>query len=225
MARAIPLLAILALLVGALPARAESMVTEQTTLVARAVNAVEELRSQPNLQKAITSRLIHARAVLIVPNMYKGGFLVGGAYGVGILLTRDARGGWSGPAFYSVTSASFGLQAGLEDSSDILVVMTESGLSAIMHNRLKLGVGAGVAVATIGAHAGAATTTNGGADIYAFATSFGAYGGASLEGSVIEPKPAWNAAYYGGHPSPRQILIARTVNNPQANALRDALAE
>ena len=218
------LLMLIAAVAAGGPARAQEAVTDQTRLVARAVDAVERLRSDPHLQRMITDKLAHARAVLVVPDLVKGGFLFGAEYGTGILLARNARGRWSGPAFYSVASGSFGLQIGLEDAETLYVIMSDGGLSAIMNNRMKLGADAGIAVATIGAGASASTTTNVGADIYAFNDALGVYGGVSLEGSAILPRDSWNAAYYGGNPIPADIVLSDRVDSRQADRLRDVLA-
>ena len=50
--------------------------------------------------------LRRAKAVLIVPSLFKGGFFVGGEGGSGVLLTREPDGAWSYPAFYTLASAS-----------------------------------------------------------------------------------------------------------------------
>jgi len=176
------------------------------------------------MQVDITNLLGRARAVLIVPDLVKGGFIFGAEYGTGVLLAKSADGHWSGPAFYSVASGNFGLQIGLQDASSLYIIMSDGGLSAIMNNRLKLGADAGIAVAVVGAGASASTTTNAGADVYAFNTAIGLYGGVSLEGSAILPRESWNAAYYGGNPSPTDIVVARRVDNPQTDHLRDLLA-
>ena len=223
LARLLSLAAALLLLVSGGPARAQT-VTDQTLLVSKAVTTVERLRSDPNLQQMVGEKLAHARAVLIVPNLVKGGLLVGAEYGTGVLLARDPRGRWSGPAFYSVASGSLGLQIGLQDAEAMYVVMSEGGLAAIMNNRMKLGADAGVALVVVGAGASASTTTNVGADIYAFNDAVGLYGGVSLEGSAILPRDSWNASYYGGAPTPEDILLRMQVDNPQADRLRDLLA-
>ncbi len=216
-------LMLIAVLFGGVPARAQA-VTDQTMMVDKAVNTVERLRGDPHLQRMVTDTLARARAVLIVPDLVKGGFVFGAEYGTGILLARDRQGRWSGPAFYSVASGSFGLQIGLEDSATVFVIMSDGGLSAIMDNRMKLGADAGIAVVTVGAGASASTTTNAGADIYAFSAAVGVYGGVSLEGSAILPRHSWNAAYYGGNPSPGDIVLAHRVDTRQADRLRNVLA-
>lgn len=214
-------LVVLWLAVGT-PAGAE-VVSDQTMMVTKAVSTVERLRRDANVAPKIDSLLARAHAVLIVPDLVKGGFILGAEYGTGVLLTKDRQGVWSGPAFYSIASGSLGLQIGVQDSESLFIIMSEGGLRAVMSNRFKAGADASVAVAHIGAGAEAATTTNAGADIYAYSKAVGAYGGASLEGSGILPRHSWNAAYYGGNPTPEDIVIARRLNSPQADRLRDIL--
>lgn len=214
----------LAALLAAPVVQAQQVVTDQTMMIGKAQSTVERLRRDPDMERHIGSLLPRARAVLIVPDLVKGGFILGAEYGTGVLMTRDEAGRWSGPAFYSVASGSVGLQIGLQDAETLYIIMTDGGLRAVMENRFKAGASAGVAVAHLGAGASASTTLNVGADIYAFNKAVGAYGGASLEGSGILPRHSWNAAYYGGNPSPEDILIARRLDAPQAERLRDLLA-
>ena len=222
-ARLAALLMLMAVLAAGGPALAQA-VPDQTLIVAKAVNTVERLRSDSHLQRLISDKLPHARAVLIVPDLVKGGFIFGAEYGTGILLARNAQGRWSGPAFYSIASGSFGLQIGLQDAETLFIIMSDGGLSAIMNDRMKLGADAGIAVVMIGAGASASTTTNTGADIYAFNNAIGVYGGVSLEGSAILPRHSWNAAYYGGNPTPEDIVLRDRVDSRQADRLRDVLA-
>lgn len=168
----------------------------------------------------------HAKAVLIIPTLVKGGLLLGGEGGSGVLLARDGT-GWSYPAFYHMASASIGLQIGAEVSEVILFIMNDDALDALMSDGLKLGAQAGVAVATLGSLAEAAITTAGGTDIVAWSSSTGAYAGLALNGSLIRPRDSYNTEYYaqhaGGPITPAAILRDRTAVNPDADKLREAL--
>ncbi|MGE5503740.1 MAG: lipid-binding SYLF domain-containing protein [Actinomycetota bacterium] len=216
---------IIAVMLGLLlaaPAWAQGF--DQARTVARAADTVERLRTDENFGSRMASAISRAKALLIVPDLVKGGFIFGAEWGTGVLLVKGADGRWSGPAFYSIASGSVGLQIGVQDAAAVYVINSAGGLAAIMNNRMKLGADAGVAVAHVGAGAEASTTTNVGADIYAFSKAVGLYGGASLEGAGILPRHSWNAAYYGGNPTPEQILIDRQLDSPQADRLRDVLA-
>jgi lipid-binding SYLF domain-containing protein len=136
-----------------------------------------------------------AKAVMIVPGLVKGGFFVGGEGGDGVLMKRNTA-GWSDPAFFSIGSASFGLQIGLQKSEVMLFIMSDKALEALLKNEVKLGAQAGVSVVTLGGAAQAAVTSNGGADIIAWSSSTGAYGGLTLEGSVIKARDTYNQSYY-----------------------------
>jgi lipid-binding SYLF domain-containing protein len=160
-----------------------------------------------------------ARALFIVPQMIRGGFIVGGSGGSGVVLARDKQtGAWSYPAFYTMGSVSIGLQIGADASEIILMVMTEKGLNALLSTEFKLGADVAVAAGPVGASAKAQT-----ADVLAFGRSKGAFGGLSIEGAVIAPRDKWNSAYYGKPVGPVDILIRRTVTNPKADALRKAM--
>jgi lipid-binding SYLF domain-containing protein len=197
--------------------------TPQQELVEKATLTAEKMVGDPTLP-SLRATLKQARAVLVVPSLIKGGFILGAEGGSGVLLARDARGQWSGPAFYTLGTGSIGLQAGVQDSEVILVIVTEKGLNAILDKSFKLGADASVAAGPIGGAGVAAATTAGlGADIYAFARTRGAFAGISLEGTAVVRREAWNKAYYGKAVDPRAILIQRQLSSPGADRLRRAL--
>src|SRR6185437_11154251 len=82
--------------------------SDQANLVDRARITIDDLKTDKEFGNA-RDLLRRAKAVLIVPSLVKGGFFVGGEGGQGVLLARNAA-GWSNPAFYTLASASFGLQ-------------------------------------------------------------------------------------------------------------------
>jgi lipid-binding SYLF domain-containing protein len=209
---------LLALLLIA-PAKAD----EPQDLVDRARLSVESVLREPNLSAA-RSRLRNARGVLVVPQLIKAGLFIGGEGGFGVLLSRDAQGRWSSPAFVSMAGASFGLQIGVEAKEVLFIVMTDKGMNSLLSPQAKLGADASVSVGPVGMGVEAATTGSPATDIIAFSKSQGLFGGAALEGSVIQPKADFNQAYYGQPVTPKQILVDRTFNHPGADGLRNALA-
>ena len=167
------------------------------------------------------NNVVKARGIFIVPQMLRGGFIVGGSGGQGVLLAQDpASGKWSSPAFYSMGSLSFGLQIGADASEIILLVMTDRGLNAMLSTDLKLGADVAVAAGPVGASAKAQT-----ADILAFGRSQGLYGGVSLEGAAISPMDDWNRQYYGKPVQVFDILVNLKWQNSQADALRRILPQ
>jgi lipid-binding SYLF domain-containing protein len=215
---ALPALAA-ALLLGFGPARAAG--EEQQRLVDRAVQVLEDVKS--DLQFGNAPQLLRqAKAVMVVPDLVKIGFLLGGEGGGGVLLARRPDGEWSEPAFYTIAAASFGLQICVEAAEVVFFVMNSKALQAWMTNQVKLGAKAGLTVLLVGSNAEAAITTAAGVDVIAWARAKGAYAGVTLEGSAIEPRKDWNEAYYGRPIDPHEILSLGEAE-PRTAQLRQAL--
>jgi len=164
-----------------------------------------------------------AKAVLIFPELYKGGFVLGAEGGYGILAARKAGDGWSQPAFYDLVAGSVGLQIGGQVSEVVLTVMSDKALNAVLDNQLKFGGDMSIAVGPIGKGLGADTTTNMQADVYSFAKTAGLFGGVSFEGAGIIKKDDWNRAYYGQGATPRGIVIEGKFSNPNTEGLLKSL--
>ncbi|HLN24903.1 MAG TPA: lipid-binding SYLF domain-containing protein [Patescibacteria group bacterium] len=202
------------------PARAAS---EQQDLIDKARITLDDVKKDKEFGNT-QSLLKRAKAVFIVPSLFKGGFFVGGEGGSGVFLVRQSDGSWSYPAFYTLASASFGLQIGAETSELVLIVLSDKANRAFMSDEFKVGVDAGLAIVTLGSGAEAATTSNMKADIVVWSSSTGAYAGLTLNGSVIKPRMEYNAAYYGKTESPADIVLHGAAKNPQADSLRKTLA-
>ncbi len=156
-----------------------------------------------------------SKGVFIVPLLLKAGFIFGGSGGSGVMLSRETSSGkWSNPAFYTMGSATFGLQIGGEAAEVVLLVMTQRGMDAMLSTKFQLGADVSVAAGPVGAGAQAATT-----DILAFSRTKGVFGGVTVEGAVIVIRNSWNHAYYGKEASPLDILVRRNVHNKHAAAL------
>jgi len=217
------LLALLAFL--ALPITPALAQYDQQQVVNQSVSTIERIMTDANFQKSFPQDLARAKAILIVPNLYKGGFLLGGQYGNGVLLAKGAGGVWSYPAFYSLSGGSLGLQVGIEDVAIVFLINNDKALQAVLNNQFKFGADMGVTVAVVGAGMGASTTSNAGADILAISMSgVGLYGGLSLEGTVLSPRESWNSNYYSQNVSGRAIILDQAANNPEADKLRERLA-
>jgi lipid-binding SYLF domain-containing protein len=216
------LVLLFALVALALPARA--FANDQQELVDRAKLTVERLRHDSNMGKGVDDMLGRARAVLIVPSLWRLGFLLGGSGGSGVLLAKAADGSWSAPAFYGVGGGSIGFQIGAEMQEMLLIILTDGGLNKVMDNQVKIGADLTFALGPVGAGLGGATTPNFGADMVGYSTSIGLYGGLNLEGGLIAVREEANRAYYGEGATTREIVFNRRFDNPGATDLRAALA-
>jgi len=198
--------------------------SEQQAMVDKARITLESYLSDPDF-KWFTEHMKDAKALFIVPQFLKGAFFVGGAGGSGVLCAKnDKTGEWSHPAFYSMMSASFGLQFGGQASELILMVMTQKGVKPFQNASFKMGVGVSAAVGPKGGGIEGSTPYNLSADYLSFARSKGAFLGFSVEGAVIGVKNEWNWKYYGKSVNPRQIIIKNNVNNPGSAELRSLIS-
>lgn len=184
------------------------------TVVNDAVNTLQNFQSDAK-QAWFRENIPKARAVFIVPRLGKGGFIIAGSGGRGLVLARDAEtGDWSQPAFYTIGSASIGLQAGAQESEVIYLVMSDAGMSALMGTKFQVGADGTVSAGPIGVGAQAATT-----DMLSFSRGVGLFGGISAEGTVIQPDFKRNNAYYGQTVSISEILLTHSVQNIDAGQL------
>ncbi len=191
--------------------------TSETSAAQVVVNdAVETLRNfeSDSKQAWFRENVSKARGLFIVPRLGKGGFIFAGSGGRGLVVVRDDAGNWSQPAFYTVGSASIGLQAGAQESEVIYLVMSDAGMSALMGTKFQLGADGAITTGPIGVGAQAATT-----DMLAFSRGVGLFGGISAEGTVIHPDFKRNQAYYGRPVSVSEILLRHAVQNADAAEL------
>lgn len=189
-----------------------------------ATAVVEEMLASPD--KGIPHDLVRkAAAVAIFPNVIKGGFIVGGEYGRGVILRHDIkRHRWSAPAFYSIAAGSIGWQIGAQSSDIILVIRSERGLKAMLKNEFKLGADASVAAGPVGRKAQAGTDASLKTEVFSYARSRGLFAGLSLEGAKLNVLSDYNRAYYGKAVTPREILLEAAVKAPKsAHKLIDVL--
>ncbi len=135
------------------------------------------------------SLLRSAKGIIIVPNLVKVGFIIGGQGGDAVLLRRNGA-TWTYPAFYSLGSPSLGLQAGVSSAQIVLLLMTDRAVAAVRQERFRLGTEAGLAVGMAGGNDGDASYHG---DIIGWARAGGLYIGLTVNDSTLEQKPELNA--------------------------------
>lgn len=192
---------------------------EQQGLVDKARITFQNFMRDENMSW-LQENLHEAKGILIIPSLLKGGFILGGSGGSGVLIVRDPEtGNWSQPGFYTIGSVTFGLQIGGEAAEVIMFVRTKNGLEKLYASSLKLGGDTSIAVGPVGVGAKVDVT----ADILSFTRTKGAYAGVSLEGAIIKVRDKWNENYYGQPARPVDIFVKKSVSNPESQELLKAV--
>jgi len=170
--------------------------------------------------KAVPSSILEkAVGVAVFPSLLKGGFVVGGQRGHGILSVRGKKTGqWSTPAFLTITGGSIGAQIGGQAIDLILIVNNERGLQQLVKNQFKLGAEAGVAAGPVGREAAAATDIQMRAQILSYSRARGLFAGVTLNGATIRQDRDANERFYGTAYRTGQIVFEGLAGAPPSTA-------
>ncbi len=207
---------LLALVVGAvLVAPGALAQADQRKLVTAAAVTFSSFLSEPKATW-LRENIGRARAVMIAPEITKASIIVGGSAGRAVAVVRDPQSGlWAGPAFYTLATASIGLQAGVGVSEVVTLVMTEKGVGRLLADSFRMGGDVAIAVGPLEAGAQSHFV----ADLVSFSRGQGVYLGANLDGTVVSTADDWNELYYGRRVQVADILVRRDVQNKQAGEL------
>jgi SH3 domain-containing YSC84-like protein 1 len=206
----VPLLVSMFLLAVALPIWAGDKEKDEETLK-NATTVLQAMLTDKNIPPDVVAK---ADCIVVLPNVKKVGFVVGGSGGRGPMVCRTGdtfNGKWSAPAMYTVGGVSAGLQIGASSSDFVLLIMTEKGVNAVLKGKTKMGADATAA-------AGPGATAHGvtGSDILTYGKSQGLFAGVSLSGASLEPDNDANKRLYGKAITPKEIVRENEVQPPAA---------
>ncbi|HHB91578.1 MAG TPA: hypothetical protein ENK59_00005, partial [Thioploca sp.] len=175
------------------------------------------------IDKKIPKSLLRNAEGIVVAKVKKGGFLVAIQAGKGLMTLRKGY-DWSNPSLITVSSASLGLQAGLE-SKDIVLIFTRSKLARdILNANLKLGAGLDLTVGPLATDVGTKEVFD--KEIYYYSDGVGIFAGVSLKGSSMASDDLANEGLYGKKVTSDDIFSGRASTNANAvTKLKEMLQE
>jgi lipid-binding SYLF domain-containing protein len=178
-----------------------------------AENLLEYMLKQPDV--GIPLSLIKECYGVIFLRQFKGGFLLAGKGGEGIIIARDReKGEWSPPGFVGTVQVSFGWQAGAQMTDLILLIMNENGLNMLINSKVKLGGDIGISAGPVGRNFEGKVSP--GAGILAYGISKGVFGGISIEGGVLFADDKANEEFYNKKGIRlKDIIIKKKVSVPK----------
>jgi lipid-binding SYLF domain-containing protein len=190
-------------------ARQES---EEARRVREAATVFDEIMAaeDKSIPRSILSK---AEGVAIFPGTIRGGFIIGGMRGRGIISARN-EGGWSAPAFLTLTGGSIGAQIGGQATDLVLVIQNRRGLENLVANQFKLGADAAVAAGPVGRDAQAATDLQLRAEILSYSRARGLFAGVTVNGSTVRQDRDANRRFYGKALETRQVIFGPAPGTP-----------
>jgi lipid-binding SYLF domain-containing protein len=197
MVKKLPQLSVLAIVATLWRPGAAATQSEEAARVSAAVTVMNEIMTAED--KAVPRSILEkAEGIAVFPSLLKGGFIVGGQYGHGILSVRDRKTStWSAPGFMTITGGSFGAQIGGQAVDLVLVIMNRRGLEQLVSNQFKVGADASVAAGPIGRDTTAATDIQMRAQILSYSRTRGVFAGVTISGSTISQDRDANERFYG----------------------------
>lgn len=138
---------------------------------------IEIKKADPGIEKFFES----AAGYAVFPSIGKGGFIIGGAYGKGLVISDEKIDGYT-----SMTQGTIGLQAGGQKYSQFIFFKDETALDHFKRGNFQLSAQASAVAITAGASADAAY--NKGVAIFTHAA-----GGLMFEGTVGGQKYKYSA--------------------------------
>jgi len=191
--------------------------------LANAAKAFDEIMSAPD-QGIPGGLLDKSDCIVIIPGMKKGGFIVGGRYGKGMVSCRNkAKTGWGAPAMLEMGGGSVGLQIGASAIDVVMLVMERGGMDSLLKDKFTLGGDASVAAGPVGRAAAAETDAAMKAKILSYSRSHGVFAGLELKGTTLNQDGNANKALYGKEIDAPDILAGKVKSPAAAKPVIDTL--
>ncbi len=144
-------------------------------------NALQNIMQNKHIPRALVDKAV---AIIVLPDVHQGGFLLSGLVGDGIVVQK-AQYGWTNPAYASIRGGSLGLQIGYQKSDMVFFVLSPKVLEDMLNHKITLGVDAIATAWNYGENYVNMTDFKFTSDIYVFASNKGFFAGVSLGGGVV----------------------------------------
>ena len=207
---------LVAVMLTVTPLIAQESAKDENKRIADALTVLEEIMAAAD-KSVPRSVMEKAEGIAVFPSLIKGGLGIGGQRGRGVISVRDKKsGGWSSPAFLTITGGSVGAQIGVEAIDLILVINNQRGLEQLIKNQFKVGADAAVAAGPVGREASASTDIQMRAQILSYSRTRGLFAGVTLNGSTIRQDRDANERFYGTAYRTSQIVFEGAGGSPEA---------
>ena len=185
---------------------------EATERSAKASEVFREVMDTPDnsIPEYIVDR---AEVIAVFPSMIKGGFIIGGNGGKGLVSVRDPETHqWGPPVFLKIGGLSFGAQIGGESIDLVLVGLNKDTADLFLKDKFELGGEASVAAGPVGRTATASTDApTFESKILSYSRSKGLFAGVAIKGAKIWQDKDLNRVVYN-QDKIRDLNVISTVS-------------
>jgi len=157
------------------------------------------------------------KCIIVIPDLKKAAFIVGGDYGRGVMTCRtgeDFKGPWSAPIMMASGGADIGFQLGVEGTDVVIMVLNDEGARSIMRSKVKLGAEASVAAGPVGRTQEASTNEVMKAQMLSYSRAHGLFAGVSVSGMTLRVDGDADKNLYREKVRPQQILKGEGITMP-----------
>ncbi|HTC91889.1 MAG TPA: lipid-binding SYLF domain-containing protein [Terriglobales bacterium] len=157
------------------------------------------------------------KCVIVIPDLKKAAFIIGGDYGRGVMTCRtgeDFKGPWSAPIMMASGGADIGFQLGVEGTDVVILVLNDEGARSIMKSKVKLGAEASVAAGPVGRTQEASTNEVMKAQMLSYSRARGLFAGVSVSGMTLRVDGDADENLYREKVRPQQILKGEGIAMP-----------
>lgn len=207
------------LLAGPLSADEADSALKDTAFLA-ATTLDRQLRESVNRRIPVNLRFA-AKCVAVFPSVVKAGLIVAAKHGNGLIACRQDSGAWGAPAVFSVSAASIGIQAGIQNASYILLFMDDEAVTDLFGASLSFGNELSISAGPIGAAANYPVMPS----VISYVRTAGLFAGVALETAQIAFSKAANASLYDDDATARNILFGATEVPLELEPFHSALVQ
>ncbi|GAA6036648.1 hypothetical protein JCM8097_001271 [Rhodosporidiobolus ruineniae] len=168
------------------------------------VSLADRRKSQVVLRKIPPAAIASAQGLAIF-TVFRSGFVVSGASGSGVVLSRLKDGTWSAPSGILLHTIGFGFSAGIDVYDVVLILRNEKAVNSFKRPRISLGGEISIAAGPVG-NGFQIETAHTLSPVWSYTKSKGLYGGVQLDGTVLIERNAENARSYGRKVKAAEVL-------------------
>ncbi|MDQ8187385.1 lipid-binding SYLF domain-containing protein [Pelagicoccus sp. SDUM812002] len=185
---------------------------------------LEEIMADP--ATAIPSDILKDAQGIIFTLNYRGGFMVGGHAGHGILIAKNPISGeWGVPAFVRTGGATIGLQLGVKEFDAVYVIMDLDTVRKAYTGRIDFGADAAAVAGPLESSREARQNIDyKNAKILVYSNKKGLFAGVAVKAGWVSPNNKGTQAFYNTDYNMPEIVMSDWFElPPEANALLQRL--